>query len=525
MKIKTKFMLTITIILAIATIVVVGWAAYSSYKVTLGEVTNSVTTVSDTIRQAVYNFMDANQQDALEDYIVKVKKMGSVQEIKVIRSKELEDEVGVKKGENTKDAIDQQVLKSGKDVYKQIMIGKSRSIRRVVPIVASQSCLSCHTSAKPGDVLADLNITISYQSSFDVMVQNVFKMGLIQVIIIILVLSSIFILFKSLILKPISQMEDFSEKLSAGDLTTQIDVNSVDEMGLLFIKLNTFVEKIRQMMTQIGSSAQQLAAATEEVASASQKISDGAQQQSASFEELTSSVQANASNAQSASEVSQSVSNNAVKTGEGMVSTIGAMDGIEKSSKQISEAVEIITDIADQTNLLALNAAIEAARAGEHGKGFAVVADEVRKLAERSATSAKEIKALIKESSTQVLSGVELSKAAGGELKVMVTDIGKVAEQLKSISTATQEQAATMEENTSITESNASAAEELSASAEEMAAQAQELQKLVSQFKVNFEDVVRESTQANNPQVKSAVSSGKTPVKKEKNDEESLRIG
>jgi len=320
-------------------------------------------------------------------------------------------------------------------------------------------------------------------------------------------------------------MEDFSEKLSAGDLTTQIDVNSVDEMGLLFIKLNTFVEKIRQMMTQIGSSAQQLAAATEEVASASQKISDGAQQQSASFEELTSSVQANASNAQSASEVSQSVSNNAVKTGEGMVSTIGAMDGIEKSSKQISEAVEIITDIADQTNLLALNAAIEAARAGEHGKGFAVVADEVRKLAERSATSAKEIKALIKESSTQVLSGVELSKAAGGELKVMVTDIGKVAEQLKSISTATQEQAATMEENTSITESNASAAEELSASAEEMAAQAQELQKLVSQFKVNFEDVVRESTQANNPQVKSAVSSGKTPVKKEKNDEESLRIG
>ena len=133
---------------------------------------------------------------------------------------------------------------------------------------------------------------------------------------------------------------------------------------------------------------------------------------------------------------------------------------------------------------LALNAAIEAARAGEHGKGFAVVADEVRKLAERSAASAKDIKSLIEESSRQVTGGVELSKKAGESLRTMVADIGKVAEQLKSISTATQEQAATMEENTSITESNASASEELAASSEEMSAQAQELQRLVEKFKV-----------------------------------------
>jgi methyl-accepting chemotaxis protein len=286
------------------------------------------------------------------------------------------------------------------------------------------------------------------------------------------------------ITKPVSLIVSMMQAMSQGDLSRRLKIKRDDELGAMTQSLDAFVDTLTTMITQIRAAAEQLAAATEEVSAASQKISDGAQQQSASFEELSSSVQSNATNAQSASEVSRNVSDSATKTGDGMSATIEAINGIEKSSNQIAEAVAIITDIADQTNLLALNAAIEAARAGEHGKGFAVVADEVRKLAERSAASAKDIKLLIQESSGQVLNGVELSKAAGEDLKGIVADIGKVAGQLQSISTATQEQAATMEENTSITESNASAAEELSASSEQMAAQAQELQKLVGQFKL-----------------------------------------
>ncbi len=276
-------------------------------------------------------------------------------------------------------------------------------------------------------------------------------------------------------------LRDISE--GEGDLTKRLPETSSDELGTMAQYFNKFVEKIEEIISNVKDSAAQLNAATEEISSSSQQISDGAQQQSASFEELSSSVQANASNATSANEIAQGTAKEADKAGQGMDHTIEAMAGIEKSSKQITDAVAIITDIAEQTNLLALNAAIEAARAGEHGKGFAVVADEVRKLAERSGASAKEIAELIQQSSKQVEEGVNLSKSAGQSLKAIVDNVGKVAEQIQSISTATQEQAATMEENTSITESNAAASEQLAASAEEMAAQAEALQNMVNHFK------------------------------------------
>ncbi len=282
----------------------------------------------------------------------------------------------------------------------------------------------------------------------------------------------------------IMAVKGVASKVANGDLREKVDIKSSDEIGELGDNINRMVENLSKIVDEVGVTSNELNTAVNEVASSAQQISDGAQQQSASFEELASSVQANAENASLANTVAQKTAEEAKRSGVKMEDTIGAMNAIEKSSKQISDAIEIITDIADQTNLLALNAAIEAARAGEHGKGFAVVADEVRKLAERSAESAKEISDIIKISTQQVERGVVLAKESGESLNKIVEEVTKIADQLQAISDATQEQAATMEENTSITEANAAASEELAASADNMAQQAVRLKELVARFKL-----------------------------------------
>ena len=164
------------------------------------------------------------------------------------------------------------------------------------------------------------------------------------------------------------------------------------------------------------------------------------------MEELTSTVSQNADNAKAANELASGASAIAVRGGDVVAQVVTTMETISKSSQKIAEITGVIDGIAFQTNILALNAAVEAARAGEQGRSFAVVASEVRSLAQRSAAAAKEIKALISESVGTVDQGSHLVSEAGTTMQEIVSAVNRVTAIVREISTASGEQSSGIEQ-------------------------------------------------------------------------------
>lgn len=234
---------------------------------------------------------------------------------------------------------------------------------------------------------------------------------------------------------------------------------------------------------QVDSASTQLASASTQLSAGATEAAASLEETVASLEELSSMVKLNADHAREASGLSQA-SRMSAETGEQEIkSLVSAMDEISKSSKKIEEIINVIDDIAFQTNILALNAAVEAARAGDQGRGFAVVAEAVRTLAQRSGAAAKEINALIKDSSGKVEHGSAVATRSGSVLSEILTSIRKVADLNDEIATASKEQSVGLEQiNNAMnqldqaTQSNAAAAEQTSSSASEMSAQSRLLQ-------------------------------------------------
>ena len=466
-------------------------------------------------------------------YLDQIQQTANITELHLVRGEAINKQFGAGKIMDLKPDVEEQaVLASGKPYFAVLQTGRGEVLRAVIPTLRSKNylgkdCTGCHNAPEMA-VLGAVSMKISLDNINQAVHDSTVKIMGIASGLLALVIGFIYVFLRRSVSDP---LEDLGNNLAQiaegeGDLTRRLSITSHDEIGKTSATFNTFIEKIQSVVADVKQSSElvmatshQLAAAARELTASSDQQTEATVTMAATIEQITVSIATVADSAGNAETMAieagrlsgdgAGMVRNAVSKMGNISTSVGystqMIRELDKKSLEISSIVKVIKEIADQTNLLALNAAIEAARAGEQGRGFAVVADEVRKLAERTSVATQEIANMINAiqhstqtsvqgmdlSGVQVLEGVSLAEQSGDSMSHIEASTNKVREAVNDISTAMHEQSSAanqlaqeVEKIAQKSEKNSFMARQSSGTAKDLEEQAVSLKNAVDRFKV-----------------------------------------